>query len=236
MSKELSNLLHNKLPDLELDKNVCVYLHIDPEAQEVFYVGIGVKNRPYAMGKGRGYEWREYVQSILFDYDVVILYKNLNYIEANCLEKELIAQIGRKDKGLGTLLNKTNGGSWSEKYAKLNKLYKQKQATKQIAKLENFEKIEKEIINEATNYYNEKEFYLKNPNDYNVAVRFGFIEIIPFKEIVEKNILLNNIRLTKDKESIIEFYDHMEIIEKVKKFLSFFEVENKNVSELISSY
>ena len=51
---------------------------------------------------------------------------------------------------------------------------------------------------------------------------------------VEKNTLLNNIRLIKDKESRIEFYDHMEIIEKVKKFLSFFEVENKNVSELIS--
>lgn len=219
MSQELSKLLYKKLPDINLEKNVCVYLHVNSEAQEIFYVGIGVGRRPYCNHRsGRNSEWFDYALSIYFDHYVIILYDNLDYVQASEIERNLIAQIGRKDKGLGTLLNKTDGGSWSEKYAKLNKTRKQRQAAKQILKLEILEKIETEIITKAsTKYNNENEFRAKSPYDYNIAMRFGFIDHIPFREKIKRKKLLSV-------EAEREFNQHVKTLEKVTKFFSFLEV------------
>jgi hypothetical protein len=90
--------------------NVCVYFHINPAKQEIFYVGIGIKDRPYHNYHRNSY-WKKYTQK--HDYQVIVIHENLTWEEACKLEINYIAQIGREDKGLGTLVNLTDGGDGS---------------------------------------------------------------------------------------------------------------------------
>lgn len=88
--------------------NICVYLHVNPIKQEIFYVGIGINTiRPYRKGK-RTNHWRNIVKK--YGYQIIIIHDNLTYQEASELEVKYIAQIGRYDKGLGPLANMTDGG------------------------------------------------------------------------------------------------------------------------------
>jgi hypothetical protein len=55
MNNELKKLLFKQLPDgnckdFKLEKNICVYLHINPEAQEIFY-DLCVKIKKFLRGK-----------------------------------------------------------------------------------------------------------------------------------------------------------------------------------------
>jgi len=183
MSKDLLRLLAAEVPDLEikLDKNIHVYIHINKENNEVFYVGIGNNTRPYNK-TGRGNEWKKYTESILFNYDIEILFDNLDYGQASLKEKELIYKYGRKDKGLGTLLNKTDGGGWTEKYAKLNKIYKFKKAKEQLNKINLLNNIENEIKIKALDCEDLKEFKDKFYNDFLIANKLNFIHNLSFKE------------------------------------------------------
>ena len=85
-----------------------VYEHLRNDTNEVFYVGIGVK-------KGRAFEkhkrnphWYNIVKKA--GYTVNIVYKDIEHDEAKQIEILLIEKYGRKDLGLGNLVNMTDGG------------------------------------------------------------------------------------------------------------------------------
>lgn len=205
MSKDLLRLLADEIPDLEmeLDKNIHVYIHINKENNEVFYVGIGNNKRPYNK-TGRGNEWKKYAESILFNYDVEILFDNLDYGQASLKEKELISKYGRKDKGLGTLLNKTDGGGWTEKYARLNKIYKLKKAKEQLNKIILLNNIENDIKTKALDCEDLNEFKNKFYTDFLIANKLDFINNLSFKES------------KKNKQKIY----HKKTLQKLDNFLS----------------
>lgn len=89
------------------DNIYYVYLHIKSNNGVPFYVGKGCNNRVYDKYK-RSTIWKRIVNK--YDYDIFILEDNLTEKEA--LDKEIywIKRIGRIDKGLGTLVNLTDGG------------------------------------------------------------------------------------------------------------------------------
>lgn len=86
--------------------NKTIYLHRNATTHKVFYVGIGNSNRPYS--KCRSNEWKEVVARD--GYTIEIIEENLSQDEAEEREIDLIGLIGRKDLGLGELVNQTNGG------------------------------------------------------------------------------------------------------------------------------
>ena len=88
----------------------CIYQHSNPITGEVFYIGLGLKDRPYNFTTGRSREWKEYV-AINGKPNVKILYNNLTAEEADRIERELVARLGRKGINIdGILLNKSSGG------------------------------------------------------------------------------------------------------------------------------
>ena len=88
-----------------------VYIHKKKESGEVFYVGIGdCEKRAYSKDS-RNRWWRFTVKK--YDYIVEITHKDIIWEEACVIEKYLIAFYGRKNLGLGTLVNLTDGGDGS---------------------------------------------------------------------------------------------------------------------------
>lgn len=87
--------------------NFCVYFHINPLKNEVFYVGMGDKSRPRAK-RGRNPLWVNTVNKYGYIIDIV----DSGLQKATAIGKEIsyIKKIGRKDLGTGTLVNLTNGG------------------------------------------------------------------------------------------------------------------------------
>ncbi len=92
------------------DLSSCVYFHVNPIKQEVFYVGIGNNKRPYK--QDRSTWWKRTIDK--YSYEVIVIHENLSWEEACKLEIKYIAQIGRQDKGLGSLVNLTDGGEGSK--------------------------------------------------------------------------------------------------------------------------
>lgn len=87
-----------------------VYKHTKPNG-ELFYVGIGVyKKRAYSK-HGRNRYWHNTVNK--YGYNVEILFSDISYNEAKSIESYLIKYYGRKDLGLGSLVNMTDGGEGS---------------------------------------------------------------------------------------------------------------------------
>lgn len=87
-----------------------VYRHIRLDNNTPFYIGIGNDNR-YTRAfnkKNRGTHWKNVVKNT--DYEVEILFEHEDYEFIKEKEIEFISLYGRKDLGLGTLCNKTNGG------------------------------------------------------------------------------------------------------------------------------
>jgi hypothetical protein len=91
--------------------NNCVYFHVNPLKQEIFYVGIGSKNRPYSK-QNRNKYWHNTINK--YGYIVVIIEKDLEWLKAVEREIYYIKLIGRKDLGLGSLLNMTDGGDGNQ--------------------------------------------------------------------------------------------------------------------------
>ena len=88
-----------------------VYIHIRKDTNEVFYVGIGADNK----GKySRAHSLRRngfwHVIKNKTEYIIEIVLDNLTWEDACVKEKELIKEYGRKDLGLGSLCNLTDGG------------------------------------------------------------------------------------------------------------------------------
>lgn len=85
----------------------CIYRHIKPDG-EVFYIGIGNLKRPY--NKCYRSEWWKKVVKKYPEYQVDIMKYDLTWEDAQYFETILIKHYGRKDLGLGTLVNMTDGG------------------------------------------------------------------------------------------------------------------------------
>lgn len=90
-------------------KNKCiVYLHINKDTEEVFYVGIGQSEQRAYDKRNRSTFWKSYIEK--YKYDVKIVHKGLTWEAACTLEKKYIEQFGRRDLNEGTLVNMTAGG------------------------------------------------------------------------------------------------------------------------------
>jgi hypothetical protein len=100
-----------------------VYIHRRKDIQDpflnVFYVGAS-KNEYRATEYGRtrrSQEWTDIVNQ--YGFTAEITHKDIIIEEAYAIEKYLIAFYGRKDLGLGNLVNKYDGGeggcNWSQK-------------------------------------------------------------------------------------------------------------------------
>lgn len=83
-----------------------VYVHRRATTGEIFYVGKGRGNRAYR--KDRGRHWKAIVEK--HGRTVEIVANGLQEQEAFELERSIIAKIGRRDLGLGPLVNYTDGG------------------------------------------------------------------------------------------------------------------------------
>ena len=92
-----------------MTNNICVYKHIRPDKNEVFYVGIGKISRAKSVYCRNKY-WKNIVKSCNKEFRVEIMYQNLSWEDACKKEKELIFLYGRKDLNKGTLCNMTDGG------------------------------------------------------------------------------------------------------------------------------
>jgi hypothetical protein len=86
--------------------NYYVYLHIKADTGEPFYVGKGKGDRHTK--KNRSSFWKNIVNK--HGYDILILEYNLCEQKAFELEVYWIKRIGRRDLGLGPLVNLTDGG------------------------------------------------------------------------------------------------------------------------------
>jgi hypothetical protein len=84
-----------------------VYAHINSITNDVFYIGKGCLNRSKSKSN-RSKAWKKEVENI--DYHIKILDSNLTEDQAFVKEKYYIQKFGRKDKGLGTLVNLNDGG------------------------------------------------------------------------------------------------------------------------------
>lgn len=84
-----------------------LYRHIRTDKQEVFYIGIGENESRAYNKKNRTRVWKNTANK---GYETEILFEDLTWEQAVEKEKEFIALYGRKDLGLGTLVNLTDGG------------------------------------------------------------------------------------------------------------------------------
>lgn len=84
-----------------------VYNHKRNDTGEVFYVGIGNEKRAYSK-RMRNKWWHHIVNK--HGYSVEITHSDIIWEEACAIERYLIAFYGRADKGLGPLVNLTDGG------------------------------------------------------------------------------------------------------------------------------
>lgn len=86
-------------------KKICLYFHI--VKNQIIYVGIGNYKRPFEIKNRTNKYWKEITKN---GYEIDIYKTGLTIKEACQLEIEWIAKIGRRDKGLGPLVNMTDGG------------------------------------------------------------------------------------------------------------------------------
>lgn len=86
-----------------------LYQHRRLDTNEIFYVGIGSKKRAYSKSANRRTTW--WINIInKTTYQVEILSNNLTLENAQEAEIQLIKLYGRKNLGLGELVNLTDGG------------------------------------------------------------------------------------------------------------------------------
>ncbi len=88
-------------------EKVHVYFHLNAITGKVFYVGIGIKFRPYRKS-GRSLFWNRVVNK--YGYRVEIIHTFDCWEKAKSAEKYYIKKFGRVDLKTGTLVNLTDGG------------------------------------------------------------------------------------------------------------------------------
>jgi hypothetical protein len=90
-----------------MENNYYIYFHINLVSNEVFYVGKGNRSRAFSKWN-RNRHWNNIVNK--YGYRVEIIENNLSNDISLQREKLYINLIGRKDLGLGPLVNHTDGG------------------------------------------------------------------------------------------------------------------------------
>jgi hypothetical protein len=92
-----------------------VYTHLNPITKEIFYVGLGYGNRAYNKWAGRNKFWGNYVEKYGFEVEIIV--DNITRKQAEKIEIDLIANLGRRqiDEG-GVLVNRSSGGDGSVGY------------------------------------------------------------------------------------------------------------------------
>jgi hypothetical protein len=85
-----------------------VYQHRRKDTNDVFYIGIGKDRKRAFTRKGRNIHWKRVVDKV--GYEVDVLFEGLSWEEACEVEAGMIYDYGRRDLGLGCLVNQTNGG------------------------------------------------------------------------------------------------------------------------------
>lgn len=85
-----------------------VYQHRRKDDGSIFYIGIGKDRKRAFSTKGRTKYWSNIYNSCGFDVDV--LFEGIDWQDACLVEIGMIQSYGRKDLGLGELVNMTNGG------------------------------------------------------------------------------------------------------------------------------
>lgn len=73
-------------------KEHYVYIHLNPETNEIFYVGKGKGHRKSSKN-GRNEKWTEYVLKLDGQFKILVLKENLSEKEALELEKKVIRKI-----------------------------------------------------------------------------------------------------------------------------------------------
>lgn len=96
-----------------MEKEYYVYLHIKETTDEPFYVGKGKGYRATRKAY-RTEHWNNIVSK--HGYDVIMLEENLTEEESFELEIYWIKRIGRRDLGLGPLINYSDGGEGTSGY------------------------------------------------------------------------------------------------------------------------
>jgi hypothetical protein len=91
-----------------------LYRHIRLDNNQVFYIGIGSKtkgeydySRAYVKNK-RSEFWKNIVEKTEYRVDILLETNDNQFIKDK--EKEFISLYGRRDLGIGTLVNMTDGG------------------------------------------------------------------------------------------------------------------------------
>lgn len=121
-----------------------IYRHIRLDTNEIFYIGLGGFDKTEKEGtykrafnkRRRNKIWNNIVSKT--DYEVEIMLDDLTLEQAQEKEKEFIKLYGRKDLGLGTLANMTDGGDGAIGLIPWNKNikgYKGKKHTDETKKL-----------------------------------------------------------------------------------------------------
>jgi hypothetical protein len=98
---------NGKINNME-DNNYCVYRHIRLDTNQVFYIGMGNLKRPLCRYSRNRY-WNHITNQTEWFSEVIM--DGLTLKEAHQKEIEFISIYGRKDLGLGTLCNLTDGGT-----------------------------------------------------------------------------------------------------------------------------
>ena len=88
-----------------------LYMHIRESDGGIFYMGIGCRDRSFDISSRS--EWWKSTYN-LYGREVVILQENLTWEQACDLERKMITFYGRRDKGLGPLVNMTDGGDGAQ--------------------------------------------------------------------------------------------------------------------------
>ena len=113
-----------------------VYQHTRLDTNEIFYIGIGkTEKRAYNTTNHRNNYWKNIINKT--EYKIEILFIDLTWKEACQIEQYLIKYYGRKDLGLGSLINMTDGGEGTcgythtkERNEKMSKLCKKRGISK----------------------------------------------------------------------------------------------------------
>ena len=89
-----------------------VYRHRLLDTFEVFYIGIGKTEKRAYSKKNRNKWWKNII--LKTEYSVEIIIEDISWKEAQEVEVLLISEYGRRDLGLGNLVNLTNGGEGTQ--------------------------------------------------------------------------------------------------------------------------
>lgn len=98
-----------------MDYKYYLYRHIRLDTNKVFYVGVGTNtNKKYVRANSclkRNIFWNRVVNKTRYEVEILLESNDYDFILSK--EKEFIKLYGRRDLGLGTLCNLTDGGEGS---------------------------------------------------------------------------------------------------------------------------